>query len=549
MTWYGDIYHNGDWFNRAGVKQASPEQNFTETAIRRALAKIYGGGSGALLGTVQPTLADLLPYQSVTAVGGYTKYANIPWGPCFGVEAWAEPTLAGSPTLQPVVTIYIPPGPVPEGGFPILFRTHANGNTHEIPEGSGSLWTELVVRAMEGKRAVASLEFRHPVPNVALGAPHLDVGYGVQFVRALSSALQLNPNIVDCYATSRGNLALWQTLSPELADAGNSNFAKRQSSKIRAIYGVNTQDSYSTTEFITQKVVAGDQAACLADPTYADDPRWGSAQQLILNGTEPLPYLSAVYDMSFVTPLPSTSIGRYTKAALDADSNLRVHCPEFGKALAAAYAARGASKKMVLCDEVNGGVNTTADCVAWLQILDEHPGISAKAARAQAQQRRIGGTLHYFEGASPSGAYSTVASPTPVTADGTAFGVLVDGAWGTANRLNTVAPLGAPMGQSTNSLRPKLATIPASGNRAMVFDADDTFKVGLTNTSVDVMTYPVGAASIQGASTRGSGNFTVGSDKVAGKTVSLIAAVPNTTFAPQELKFLGQLALELEGVL
>jgi hypothetical protein len=500
----------------------------------------------APLGTNQPTLADLAPYAGVS-VGGYTRYENVPWGALFGVTGWNEPTLNGR-LVQPVMTIYMPNTPAPAGGYGMILRAHANGADHNIEEGTGSLWANLVVPAMQGGYGVCSIEFRHPVPNVALGAPHLDAGYCVQFARALGPALNLNQNRFHAYATSRGNLVFWQAVAPELADPGSPAFAKRQSSRVKAVYGVQTQDSYSTTQFIQQKVVPADQAACLADPAYADDPRWGSAQDLIRNGQQPLPYLCAVYDQPFVNALPSHVMGRYTKAQIDGDMNLRVHCPEFARGLWDAFAARGRTDLITVCDEVSGGVATTADAVGFFAAIDAQPGISAKAAKCQAQQRRLGGPLYYFEGASPSGAYASQSTPTPVTTAGATFGVLIDGAWGRDNRLNTSAPLGATMVQNTAAARPTLTPINRGLGWGFSLDAvDDVFRVGLANTSVDVLSFPVLEAPVQGFTTRGTGQFTLGADKVGAKTLSLIAAVPNTVFTAVDAKFLRQFALELSG--
>jgi hypothetical protein len=500
----------------------------------------------APLGTNQPTLADLAPYAGVS-VGGYTRYENVPWGALFGVAGWNEPTLNGQ-LVQPVMTIYMPNTPAPAGGYGMILRAHANGADHNIEEGTGSLWANLVVPAMTGGYGVCSIEFRHPVPNVALGAPHLDAGYCVQFARALGPALNLNQNRFHAYATSRGNLVFWQAVAPELADPGSPAFAKRQSSRVKAVYGVQTQDSFSTTQFIQQKVVPADQAACLADPAYADDPRWGSAQDLIRNGQQPLPYLCAVYDQPFVNALPSHVMGRYTKAQIDADPNLRVHCPEFARGIWDAFATRGRTDLITVCDEVSGGVATTADAVGFFTAIDTQPGISAKAAKCQAQQRRLGGPLYYFEGASPSGAYASQSTPTPVTTAGATFGVLIDGAWGRDNRLNTSAPLGATMVQNTAAARPTLTPINRGLGWGFSLDAvDDVFRVGLANASVDVLSFPVLEAPVQGFTTRGTGQFTLGADKVGAKTLSLIAAVPNTVFTAVDAKFLRQFALELSG--
>lgn len=542
-----DIYHNAYWYSRGGVRLSSVPGDFWVTKIRAALEVIYGPPpSQDPIGYQLPTLADLAPYAGVSSVGGYTKYTNVPWGPCFGVGEWPEPLL-GNAILQPVVTIYMPNATAPVGGYGLILRTHANGATHEITEGTGSLWQYLVDPALAGKYAFASIEFRHPVSNASTNAPDTDVGNGIQFMRALSTALNLNPSRFHGVAQSRGNLSLLTCVDVDYADAGSPIFAKTLSSKLKSIWGLNTQDSYSTTEFIMTKVVEADQAACLADPNYADNPAWRSARQLILNGSQELPFLCTTYDNPFLVPLPNHSVGRYTKAAIDANGNLRVHCPEFGQSLWMAYYARGQGHKYTTCDDVTGGAVTLQDAVMWFTLLDTEPGLTAKEARIQAIGRRLGASMHYLKDPA-SGAYVSQASGTPVTTEGTQFGALIDGTWGAANRLNTTTPLGATMVQSTSAARPYLARIKNGRGWGIGMDAvDDAFRVALANTSVDVYSYPEAAAPVAGATSRTTALFTVGVDKLGGKKASLIAGVANTTFNPVDLKFMHQFAQELDG--
>lgn len=494
------------------------------------------------LGYNMPTADQLLPYQT-TVTGGFTAYKNVPWGPCFGVEAWAEPTLGGA-TVQPVMHIYMPSVAAPPGGYPVAARTHANGGTLDIPEGSGNVWNEFVLPNLALGHVVMTFAFRHPVPNVALGAPHNDIGYCLQFARSLHSALSLDRNNFNGLGQSRGTLGAWQSCAPELADAGSPNYAKRQSSVYQRFWGIGLQPTLRNAEYINKLVDAGDRAAMLAAPAYADNPAWGSIIALIEAGATP-PHMCVVHETAYVNALPNYAVSTRSRAALEADDAVRLHNPDGGKWLREVMISAGHGKKIAICDSLTGAASMQ-DCAAWFKLLADNPGMSAAEARNLVMIRRLGGSAHYLPEAG-SGAYVSTSDPTPVTTLGAAIGAIIDGSYGYANRVATT-PLGASMVQTTTGLRTKLASLNGGTRRGFEMDAvDDEFRVLLANTTVDAYTYTT-TGVVRGVSARTSARFTLTTPLVSGRTLALVAAVPNTTFSTSDIAFLGQWGREIAGV-
>lgn len=488
-----------------------------------------------------PTPDDLAPYQ--TTVEGFTAYKGVPWGGAFGVGAWNEPTL-GNATTQPIMHVYMPNVAAPEGGYPVGVRTHANGSTLDFAEGAAGLWTLFVLPMLAQGYVVITIEFRHPVPNVALGAPHTDVGMAVQFARGLHSALGLDRSKFHCYATSRGTLAAWQATADDMAAPADPCYAKRQSSKLKSVWCVGLQPTYINAQYINTLVEPADRAAMLAAPQYADNAGWGSLVGLIEAGKTP-PHICCVHEAAYVTPLPNYTVGTRTRAVLEADDALRLHNPDGGKWLRQVMVNAGHGKKIVINDQTTGNTAQMQDAPAWFKLLDDNPGMTAAEARNAALIRRMGGSLHYVD-EDGLGVYVTPTDPTPVTALGAAVGAVVDCSYGDANRASAT-PLGASMAQTNAALRPTLAALNGGTRRGFAMDAvDDEWRVLLANTTVDVYAYTT-TGVVTGASARTTTRYTL-TGKVGGRTLALVAAVPNTTFSASDAAFLSQLGLEIAGL-
>lgn len=213
-----------------------------------------------------PTLADIEPYR-INA----TRWANIPYA---DDAEWVE----GADTLHQRFDINIPATAPPPAGYPVIIYWHPNGSTKTVV--GGSVVDVQKQAALAAGFAFASVDFRHPVVNVSLGAPHTDCGLSIQGVRALASALSLDLANVFGMAKSRGSLCLWQSLQQDMLDALAPTWAGRQSSLLKAIWTHAAQTTYNTEEFANLFIVAGAQrdAFLAANP---NDPRWGSAMQSV----------------------------------------------------------------------------------------------------------------------------------------------------------------------------------------------------------------------------------------------------------------------------
>lgn len=299
-------------------------------AILSVAANRSGGGFVPPVGPIP--LSAIEAYRTSS-----TSWADVPWGP----ESWFEPTTGT--TLSQVMDIWVPTTTRPPNGYPSVSFFHANGNTHKSL--SNTFRNELLAAGL----AVISVEFRHPVTNVALGAPHLDVGRAIQYLRALGAGLQLDSNRVGATSRSRGALCVWQALQPDLADGGSPTYQGRMSSRIHAVWAYAAQTTYSTTEFANTFIVPGDRAAFLA--LNPDDARWGSAIQSVATATYRPPMMIR-HEKAHPTGLVSGAV---------ADD---IHYPGFGSAFRDAYIAAGASSLITALDLIPPE-DATAGAAAW----------------------------------------------------------------------------------------------------------------------------------------------------------------------------------------
>lgn len=299
-----------------------------QQVVRSPLVQpLRGEKAAAYVEPVATTLADIAAYN-VTA----KSWATIPWGP----ETWYE---GGLPRGQ-WVDVDLPATAAPVNGHPCVLWFHPNGMSKDLTD------TQVInqkAAALANGFAFLSFEFRHPVPNVDLGAPHYDAGLAIQYARGLAVALNLDKTNFFGMVQSRGNLALWQTLQPDMQNLTGPTWASRQSSKLKAIWSYQGQTTYSTTEMANTFIVAGDRATFIA--TYPDDPRWGSA-------------LQSVPTAGSLPPLVMRHRDAYP-AGLVAWTAFDEHFPGFGQAMGAAYTAAGQGSKFTGADNIVGNAAWT----------------------------------------------------------------------------------------------------------------------------------------------------------------------------------------------
>lgn len=273
------------------------------------------------LAPTEPTTAMLEPYRKSA-----TSWEGIVYGPA----TWIEAT-TGLYTTQ-IMDVFLPSGTKPVAGWPAVMFFHANGNTLK------SISSTYIADLHANGIAAISVEFRHPVTNASYGFPHTDVGLATQYVRAISTAIGLDPTRLGSSSRSRGALCIWQAMQADMANPTGSTWASRMSSRVKALWTYNAQTTYSTTEFANTFIVAGQRAAFLAE--NPDDPHWGSAIQSVATAPSLIP---ARIRHEF--PFPVGLVGA-------TDPYVGVHYPGFGSAFRDAYIAAGGGANMTAEDNI-----------------------------------------------------------------------------------------------------------------------------------------------------------------------------------------------------
>lgn len=101
-----------------------------------------------------------------------------------------------------------------------------------------------------------SVEFRHPVADQYLAdsapntVPHTDVGLFIQFLRQNAAKFKIDKRNIFAFGRSRGSLALWQGLQPDMG-SGNT------SSKTSGFVGYEAQTSYQCQKFADYFLIPG----------------------------------------------------------------------------------------------------------------------------------------------------------------------------------------------------------------------------------------------------------------------------------------------------
>lgn len=354
------------------------------TRSTRARTGLAAGGGGTPPVVEPPTLAELEPYRTSA-----TSWVDILWGDA----TWPKP----EGTRYQWVDVFLPSGTAPAGGWPAMQWFHPNGDDHKMLTAEHAA---LKSAALAGGYAVVSYEFRHPVDQVALGAPHLDAGRAMQWLRAFSAALGINPDKIVTACQSRGNLSVWQAMQPDLANPTGPTYASRQSSLFTAIWSYQGQTTYNTEQVADLAINPADRAAFLA--AWGVDARWGSAISSVATAPA-VPHLMMRHREAYPTiPMPWTEFDE--------------HDPWFGMAMADAYAARGLSAKFTGLASITTG-SAFAGAVAW---CNEKLGISGGGPvedPAFPLARSLAASIYDF---SPDGGgvFTDTAGTTPASAAG-----------------------------------------------------------------------------------------------------------------------------------
>lgn len=408
-----------------------------------------------------PVLADIEAFRTSS-----TSWANVLWG----AASWEEPTRGDAVTFQ-VLDIAIPSASAPVNGYPVLIFFHANGNDHVVAPG-GDLDTMVKQAALTAGYAFASVEFRHPVANESEGCPHTDCGLAIQYIRALHDALDLDRDNLFAYCRSRGNLAFWQAVQADMANAYASTYAGRQSSLLKGLFTLNSQIAYSVQGFCDLYIDPADHATILA--SNPDNPLWQDAIDAIPTATT-LPQVVMQHESAYL----GETISAAELTAWDAiGGNSIVHFPDAGRLTVAAYAARGMAERISAYDAENGSAaEEYGDIVRWMQYIIE--GMASREAFAMARARRRNAQAHYVTDDLVGVAPNVDGSGTPAL--GGPIGALVAGQYGRANRALGVSALGIGAGQGNVSHQPTLVAMASGHIGIRCVDSTDRLVVNMAS--------------------------------------------------------------------
>jgi hypothetical protein len=292
--------------------------SFSKIGLERfGLALLSSATLGLNAQACTPAAMTSLPYQTV--------YKDL----CYGSSTWTESLGGGHPTLEQNFDYY--PVEASTKPVPLVIWGHPNGQTKDI-DPNGTLYAALVQAARDQGFAFASIEFRHPVVNEDIvPAPHLDVARALQFIRANSVAMNIDPANVFLVGQSRGTLGLWTALQKDMARPKSRDPVARQSSRVNAVFGYQAQTTYDGREFANLFINAADRALVktnwkLQHPQYA---LFGSAIRSVNAGVDADPPVILRYENPFVG---------HTISADEMAASDTLHYPDMGPALCAAYA-------------------------------------------------------------------------------------------------------------------------------------------------------------------------------------------------------------------
>ena len=131
---------------------------------------------------------------------------------------------------------------------PLLVHIHGGG----FRTGSRTAIDQGLIRAcLAAGIAVMSIDYRF-LPDAPIQDILRDCARAIQFIRLNAETYQIDPKRVAAYGSSAGaGTSLWLGFHPDLADPHNPDPVLRQSSRLTAIAGSNTQATYNLPEWET----------------------------------------------------------------------------------------------------------------------------------------------------------------------------------------------------------------------------------------------------------------------------------------------------------
>jgi hypothetical protein len=275
-------------------------------------------------------------------------FYNLLWGQ----EFWEEPTRGCALTYQ--VFDFQPAkdyNPKVDDGktFPVMVYFHPNGEVHGW-ETNSRIDLNVAQLAKALNYHFISVEFRHPVADQYLQEdpppnfiPHTDVGVFIQFLRQKAGQMKADRRNIFAFGRSRGALALWQGLQPDMG-GGNT------SSALNGFIGYQAQTSYQCDIF-ADLYLSGDTTGwkndCKSPMNNRFDALFKNAIDSVLPDGVRLPVMLQYQHAFKLEDGSNTQIRKITPAAFMAlPPNERLHYANFGMALYNRYVTSGLSNLM-----------------------------------------------------------------------------------------------------------------------------------------------------------------------------------------------------------
>ena len=293
---------------------------------------------------VQPSQVIDLPAADTTTTHAEViarGRATYRWGSAI----WLEPSY-GCASFAQTFDFFPAEGPTGNDAnavHPTIVYFHPNAASSKVRI-DGAFGRNVIQPALAAGYNVVSVEFRHPVidqylaPQLGGQVPHQDTGLAIQYLRAHARSLGISSDNLFAFGYSRGSLALWQALQPDLGGGTTG----KPSSKVSGFFGYQAQTTYQCQQYAQRFLVASDPNtqsqvdACLAENWY--DAQFGSALDSVTASSLPV-RLQYQQGLELV-PGTKKKIQLVTVPYLLANYETE-HYPDFGMALYNAYRAVG----------------------------------------------------------------------------------------------------------------------------------------------------------------------------------------------------------------
>lgn len=479
-----------------------------------------------------PDLASIATYQDA---GNARAYTSIPYG---AGESWDEYWNSGFVERQSqAFDIEVPAGTPPVGGWPVVLFLHSAGGTKTVVVGDSSVGTIVKGPALASGVAFASGWHRNPSTNYNWNGPgsgfvNTDPGRIIQKIRALATALSLNPNAILVLGASKGNDYLTCTFAGDLQDLNATTYEGRQSSIPNAGYSVQPQVYYDSAKWAAAFVPPASRAAFLAaNPSI---PALPNAAEMV-----------ATANPAHVIPLAVVHEGVYVAgfSELAVDD---IHFANNGLHIRAAYENAGYANRIVTWAGEPQAGDRMGPLLEWWRHV--RSGATPREAMAMARARSRNAALWYVRNDLSGIALGTTGAG-PVVVDGV-LGGIVDGSYGLSNRAALVGSLGVPCGQDTTNSKPTLRA-KGNGQYCVRFDAtNDKLACALTSDGSPnfvAFTDTIVTEYLAATTTTLQWGVSASVQVLAGKDVSLMLA-SDTAIAATDAMIYTMFAQELSGV-